>query len=73
MGTFNLNDVITLRIDDACRVAGLGRTSLYKLIGEGRLKSVTIGGRRLVVAASLRELLENGTPGVPVINTRRVG
>jgi len=73
MGTFNLNNAITLRIDDACRVAGLGRTSLYKLIGEGRLKSVTIGGRRLVVAASLRELLENGTPDVPAINTRRVG
>jgi excisionase family DNA binding protein len=49
---------LAYRINDAVQISGLGRTTLYKLIGENRLRSVRVGGRRLVLAGSLRELIE---------------
>lgn len=42
------------RINDACRAAGLGRTSIYKLIADGKLKVVKMAGRTLIVGDSLR-------------------
>ena len=51
---------LTYRIPDAVRVSGLGRTTLYRLMNAGKLRSIQVGGRRLIVAESLRELLEVG-------------
>jgi hypothetical protein len=51
-------NALAYRINDAVQISGLGRTSLYKLIGDNRLRSVVVAGRRLVLASSLRELLE---------------
>ena len=51
---------IAFRVTDAIRMSGIGRTKLYELIGSGELKSVRIGGRRLILADSLRQLLEGG-------------
>jgi predicted DNA-binding transcriptional regulator AlpA len=48
---------ISLRIQDAVKASGLGRTSIYELIREGRLQSRVVAGRRLVMADSLRALL----------------
>ena len=45
-------------VDDACTITGLGRTSIYELIAEGKLKSVAIGRRRLVGYSSIEALLE---------------
>ena len=47
---------LAFRVDDACRVAGIGRTSLYKLANDGKLRLVKVAGRTLVDAASLRAL-----------------
>jgi hypothetical protein len=44
-------------INDATKVSGLGRSSIYKLIGEGKLRSVLVAGRRLILADALRDLL----------------
>jgi intracellular multiplication protein IcmO len=42
---------------------GLGRTKLYELIGEGAVRTTTIGRRRLVLVSSLLRLLQtDGTP-----------
>ncbi|WP_206706217.1 helix-turn-helix domain-containing protein [Bradyrhizobium barranii] len=49
---------LTCTIDDACEVTGLGRTKLYELIGAGRIVTITIGRRRLIVVRSLLALLE---------------
>lgn len=49
---------LTCTIDDACEVTGLGRTKLYELIGTGRIVTITIGRRRLVVVQSLLALLD---------------
>ncbi len=51
---------IAYRVDDAVRVSGIGRTKLYGLIGSGKLRSIRVGGRRLILAESLRALLEAG-------------
>ena len=45
-------------IDDTCRITGLGKTSVYELIAQGRLKSVAIGRRRLVLYSSIEALLQ---------------
>jgi excisionase family DNA binding protein len=51
---------LTKTIDDTCQITGLGRTKIYELIAEGRLKATAIGRRRLVFYASIEALLERG-------------
>jgi excisionase family DNA binding protein len=46
------------RIDDAFEISRLGRSTLYNHMKSGRLKSVRIGGRRLIPDSALRELLQ---------------
>jgi excisionase family DNA binding protein len=50
-----LADKIALRIPEADHVYGLSRSTLYKLISDGKLRSVKAAGRRLI----LREDLES--------------
>jgi excisionase family DNA binding protein len=47
---------ITVTVNTALRLTNLGRTTVYKLIGQGKIKTITIGRRRLVVYSSLEEL-----------------
>lgn len=49
---------LAYRIDDASHIVGLGRTTLYKLANEGKLRLIKVAGRTLVDAASLRALIE---------------
>jgi hypothetical protein len=49
--------VLAYRANDAANVAGLSRSSLYVLIGRGKLRSVLVAGRRLIPADALRDLL----------------
>jgi excisionase family DNA binding protein len=48
------------RVNDFCRLFGVGRTGLYKLLKEGKLPSVRIGGRRLIPADAAEALLNGG-------------
>ena len=48
---------ITKTISDTCHITGLGRTKIYDLIAKGRLKTTTVGRRRLVFYASIEALL----------------
>lgn len=49
---------ITLSINDATKVLGLGRTSVYALIRDGRIETVKLGRRTLIKTESLRRLIE---------------
>jgi excisionase family DNA binding protein len=40
-------------IHDVCSRTGLGRTTVYRLLSDGELKSFLVGTRRLVSEASL--------------------
>lgn len=44
-------------VNEGCRIAGIGRTKLYELIKDGTVKTATIGRRRLVLVASIYEML----------------
>jgi excisionase family DNA binding protein len=48
---------LAYRIDEAVKASGLGRTFLYERIASGELKSVKIGGRRLILREDLVRLL----------------
>lgn len=58
-----------LTIKDASRLFSIGRSSLYNLLNEGKLRSVSLRirgnlrGKRLISAESLRMLMESGTEG----------
>lgn len=48
---------IAYRIDEAIRASGLGKTFLYEHMAKGTLKSVKIGGRRLILHDELVDFL----------------
>lgn len=44
-------------INETARMLSLGRTSVYAMIGDGRLEAFKLGRRTLVKAASIRRLV----------------
>jgi excisionase family DNA binding protein len=50
-------DVRAYHVEAAAKAYGLSRTTLYKLMAEGRLKSVLVGRRRLILRESLDALV----------------
>ncbi len=52
------NDKISYRIDEAVKASGLGRSFLYERIAEGALRSVKVGGRRLIMRRDLLEFID---------------
>lgn len=51
---------ITVTVPMALAVTGLGRTKFYELIKQGRIRTVAIGRRTLVVFADLEKLADAG-------------
>ena len=49
--------VLAVAPDEAARLAGVGRTTLYAAIGAGALRSIKIGKRRLITIEALRAWL----------------
>lgn len=49
---------ITVTVTTALAITGLGRTKFYELVKEGRIRTVAIGRRTLVVFADLEKLAE---------------
>jgi excisionase family DNA binding protein len=47
-----------LSVVEAAELLGIGRSRLYTEIGNGRLRTVTSGRRRLVPAGALAEFVE---------------
>lgn len=54
---------ITVTVATALAVTGLGRTKFYELVRAGRIRTVSIGRRTLVVYASLEQLAVTGASG----------
>ena len=48
---------LTVRIRDACRMTGIGRSKLYELIGRGEIETIKIGAITLVPVAGLEDFL----------------
>ncbi len=49
---------ICVRVNDAARMIGVGRTKLYELISSGELESIKIGKATRITTASLHKLVE---------------
>lgn len=49
--------VIAFTVKDACRLSGLGRSTLYELVRAGEVKASKIGRRTLIDADSLRQAI----------------
>jgi excisionase family DNA binding protein len=47
-----------LRIKDAAQSYGISRSLIYKMMGDGRLRTVKIGKRRLIPVAAIEALFE---------------
>jgi len=50
----------SLTIRSVCERADIGRTTVYKLIREGKLRSFRIGSRRLITVASFIRVFGGG-------------
>ena len=49
---------ITVRVREACRMTGIGRSKLYLLIEEGEIEIIKVGSMTLIPVASLEAFLE---------------
>lgn len=62
---------LSVRISDACRMTGIGRSKLYELIKDGVVEVIKVGAITLVPMSSIQALLERGHCGTatPRINS----
>ena len=47
---------LTLRINDACAALGIGRTALYQMVADKKLRAIKIAGRTLIPMTELVRL-----------------
>ncbi len=52
-----LPDALAYTVGHACHMGGFGRTLLYKLAKDGKLRLLKVAGRTLVCGNSLRALI----------------
>lgn len=51
-------ELLTVRIREACRITGIGRSKLYELIAEGEIEIIKVGAMTLVPVEGLRAFVE---------------
>lgn len=56
----NNSEVLLVAIPEAARMLGISRSSVYRLLDQGKLATVKMNQRRLVTVASIRALVEAG-------------
>lgn len=49
---------LTVRVKEACRLTGIGRSKLYELIAADEIHTIKVGTITLIPMASLRLFLE---------------
>jgi excisionase family DNA binding protein len=59
MATNDPAPLLSVRVGEASRMIGIGRTKIYELIKAGDLEKVKIGRATLVTIRSLRRLIEH--------------
>ena len=53
-------DPIALSVAAAVKASGLGKTTLYEAMADGRLETRKVGRKRLILTRSLRSFIEGG-------------
>lgn len=54
----NVHAPISVRVRDACRMTGIGRSKLYVLIAAGEIEIIKVGAVTLVPTDSLHRFIE---------------
>lgn len=49
---------IAMRVPEACRYLGIGRSTLYVLLNEGEIEYIKLGSSTLILTESMRSLVE---------------
>lgn len=49
---------IAYRVDEACKACGLSRSFIYEKLKDSSLKSIKVGGRRLIMKSDLMNFIE---------------
>lgn len=57
-------DPICVRVNEAARMIGVGRTKLYELIAAGEVETVKLGKSTRVTTASLHDLVRRQRSGI---------
>lgn len=50
-------ELISVRIKDACRITGIGRSKLYELIAAGEIRTAKVGTITLIPVQELSALI----------------
>lgn len=53
------NEPIAFGINDVCRMLGISRTSVYKIISDGQLKTIRIAGRTLILRSEINRMISD--------------
>lgn len=64
MSNNNSAQRLAYSVNEASEATSLGRTSIYGLINSGALKAVKVGGRTVIPACSLHQLV--GVNAAPI-------
>ncbi|WP_412103437.1 helix-turn-helix domain-containing protein [Sphingomonas sp. R647] len=51
---------LTVRIAEACRITGIGRSKLYELIAAGEIETIKVGAITLIPLNGIRALVDRG-------------
>ena len=54
-----VHEPLSVRIKDACKMTGIGRSKLYELIASGDVETVKVGAMTLIPVSSLKGLLQS--------------
>lgn len=61
--TENAHAPISVRIRDACRMTGIGRSKLYELIATGEIEIIKVGTITLIPTIALMRFVERKRNG----------
>ena len=50
---------LSLSIEDACKITGIGRTKIYQAINSGKLKARKLGKRTIILKQDLEVFLDS--------------
>jgi len=68
MNDFENTSTDLLSIADArARLGGVGRTTIWKLVTEGKLQGIKVGARSFVLASSIDNFIDSQLTPIPVV------
>lgn len=62
-GVNNMSDKLLLSAEQAAEMLAIGRSKVFEMMASGELESFTIGRRRVLPVAGLREFVERQRQG----------